>query len=173
MKKKLVTINTAGPINELAGGIWGPILTPTEISINTIYSMLSGGKKIFEVNPKNRQQTVLLNKTNYNKDNFGIEDRSDIVPKLMEDAKKQEEARLAAIKAQEEAERAAKEEIEKASAIVQEEDPSVIPVHSEPVVEEPVVEVESEPVDVKEPSAVEGFDISRDKKNKKRGDFRR
>ena len=88
-------------------------------------------------------------------------------------AKKQEEARLAAIKAQEEAERAAKEEIEKASAIVQEEDPSVIPVHSEPVVEEPVVEVESEPVDVKEPSAVEGFDISRDKKNKKRGDFRR
>ena len=174
MKKKLVTINTAGPINELAGGIWGPILTPTQISVNTISAMLSSGKKVFEVNPKNKNQTILLNKSNFNKDNFNTDDRSDVTPKLMEEAKRKEEARLAAVKAQEEADRIAKEEAEKAATIVQEEDPSVIPVHTDPVIEENTVEVQSEPVEIREPSNVEGFDIAREnKKNKKRGDFRR
>ena len=177
MKKKLVTVNTAGPINELAGGIWGPILTPTEISVNTIYAIISSGKKVFEVNPKNRKQTVLLNKSNYNKDNFNTEDRSDIVPKLMEEAKRKEEARLAAVKAQEEAERVAREEAEKSSAIVQEADPSIIPVHTEQAIEEEIpVEVQPEPAEIREPSTVEGFDIARENKknkNKKHGDFRR
>lgn len=175
MKKKLVTINTAGPIKELAGSIWGPVLTPTNISVDTIYKMLSSGKKVYEVNPKNRKQTILLNKENYKRDNFGL-DKEDIVPKLVEEEQKREAARLEAVKAQEEADRIAKENAEKAAAIVQEEDPDVIPVHTS--IPEPVVEtaaIDEEPVVEKEPSAVEGFDLSRNnnKKNKKHGDFRK
>lgn len=176
MKKKLVTINTAGPIKELAGSIWGPVLTPTNISVDTIYKMLSSGKKVYEVNPKNRKQTIPLNKENYKRDNFGL-DKEDIVPKLVEEEQKREAARLEAVRAQEEADRIAKENAEKAAAIVQEEDPDVIPVHTsipEPVAEETTV-IDEEPVVEKEPSAVEGFDLSRNnnKKNKKHGDFRK
>ena len=175
MKKKLVTINTAGLIKELAGGICGPVLTPTYISIDSIYRMISGGKKVIEVNPKNRKQTLVLDKFNYKADNFNTVDRSDIVPKLMEEAQRKEEAKLEAIKKQEEAERIAKEEAEKASAIVQEDDPSVIPVHVDEEVA--VVDNEETPSDepAKEPSVVEGFDVSRNnnKKNKKHGDFRK
>lgn len=181
MKKKLVTVNTSGLINELVGGICGPILTPTLISINTIYAMISNGKKVYEVNPSNRKQTILLTKSNYKTDNFNTFDTSSITAKLAEEAKRKEEARLAAITAQEEAERIAKEKAEKASAIVQEENPDIIPVHiiaEEPVSEEPVVnETSDDKTDEmisRVASNVEGFDISRNnKKNKKHGDFRK
>ena len=178
MEKKLVTINTSGPIRELAGGIIGPVLTPTYISIKTIYSMISGGKKIFEVNPKNRKQTILLNKENYKKDNFNTENRSDIIPKIVEENERKNEAYKKAIEEAKEAEIRAKEEAEKASVIVQEDDPNVIPIHDNDTVEsvEPatssVVTVKEN--EYKEPSNAAGFDIARsNKKNKKHGDFKK
>lgn len=177
MEKKLITINTSGPIRELPGCICGPVLTPTYISINSIYKMISGGRKIFEINPRNRKEKLLLNKENYNKDNFGIADTSDVIPKIVEDEARKEANRKLAIQLQEEKERLAKEEAARAAVIVQEEDPSVIPVHEE-ITEEtpndaiiPVVET------TKEPTVVEGFDVHtnnhNNKKNKNRGDFRK
>ena len=174
MEKKLITINTSGPINELAGGIWGPVLTPTQISTRTIYKMVANGKKVYEVNPRNRKQTILLTKDNYKKDNFNLTITPDLTPKFAEEARLKEEARLAAIAAQEEAERIAKEEAEKAATIVQEDDPDVIPIHDNS--EESTVSTYTEPESdtVREASTVEGFDISRsNKKNKKHGDFRK
>lgn len=69
-KVKTCIINSNGPIAEL-GFITGPVLTPSRIEIDTIGKMVRNGKKVVEINPINKQETVLLTLDNFDKDNFG------------------------------------------------------------------------------------------------------
>lgn len=66
---KLVTIENSGTINEL-GGISGPIINPCPIDISTIVHLIHGHKKVYEVNPSNPNQKVLLTLKNVNTVNF-------------------------------------------------------------------------------------------------------
>lgn len=68
-KRKLCIVKTNGPIHEL-GGITGPILAPCQIAMRAVINMVQNGKKVYEVNPKNRAETVLLTIQNVQKNNF-------------------------------------------------------------------------------------------------------
>lgn len=67
--KKLVTVETVGPIDEL-GGISGPILNPCPIGISAIVRMITAHRKVYEVNPSNPDQKVLLTLQNVRTVNF-------------------------------------------------------------------------------------------------------
>lgn len=66
---KLVIIKDGGPIRSL-GGISGPILSPTRITIPVIVDLINQGKHVFEVNPLDKKQAVQLNRLNVYRTNF-------------------------------------------------------------------------------------------------------
>lgn len=66
---KLVTIETKGSIVEL-GGISGPVINPTILPISTIVALLNGHKKVFEVNPANKDEKIRLSLKNVRTENF-------------------------------------------------------------------------------------------------------
>lgn len=69
--KKLITVNSSGVISEL-GGINGPILNPFYATIETINTMVTRHRNVYEVNPKNYKERVLLTISNYRKQNFTV-----------------------------------------------------------------------------------------------------
>lgn len=68
---KLYLIDYAGPIPEL-NFINGPILTPSKLNIQTVGLLVKNGKRLYEVNPLNKEDRVLLTVDNFDKDNFGL-----------------------------------------------------------------------------------------------------
>lgn len=67
--KKLVTVMSAGSIREL-GGIGGPIMNPCRISIDKVKRMVLAGRKVYEHNPANTDEKVLLTEDNVLANNF-------------------------------------------------------------------------------------------------------
>lgn len=75
VKRKLVTVTSAGPLPE-AGGIYGPI-PPTRLPIQIIGKMVARDRNIYECDPKaptDNKRWIKLTISNYNKDdNFPAE----------------------------------------------------------------------------------------------------
>lgn len=70
-KTKRVVIDNKGTLNEL-GGISGPIIHPCSLPISQLKKLVSNRRKVYEVNPRNKTERVLLTITNVDKDNFPI-----------------------------------------------------------------------------------------------------
>jgi hypothetical protein len=68
-RTKYVTIESYGVIPAL-GGIMGPITSPCNVDLSVIISLINSGKVVYEVNPKNIKEKILLNKDNVLKYNF-------------------------------------------------------------------------------------------------------
>ena len=66
---KLVIIKYNGNIPEL-GGIAGPILNPTNIPINILVKLIMAKRSVYEVNPNNHKEMILLSTKNIRLDNF-------------------------------------------------------------------------------------------------------
>ena len=66
---KLVIIKYNGNIPEL-GGIAGPILNPTNIPMSILIKLIMAKRNVYEVNPNNYNETVLLSAKNIRLDNF-------------------------------------------------------------------------------------------------------
>lgn len=69
--KKMITVHYNGPIRA-KGGVCGPILTPYNEDIDTIFKMLTQGIKVVEV-LKDKSE-VILNLSNFNTDNEPVEE---------------------------------------------------------------------------------------------------
>lgn len=91
--KKLITIETAGPLSEL-GGISGPIINPCYVELTKIVRLVNGHKKVYEVNPNNHDDKILLTLRNVREENFKKEVKEQKVkpidPKPVEKAGKKE-----------------------------------------------------------------------------------
>ena len=70
-KTKFVTIETNGHISEL-GGIAGPILHPCLVDLDLVIQMANNRKKVYEVNPNNPDEKVLLSLRNVRNENFPV-----------------------------------------------------------------------------------------------------
>ena len=70
-KTKFVTIETNGHISEL-GGIAGPILHPCLVDLDLVIQMVNNRKKVYEVNPNNPNEKVLLSLRNVRNENFPV-----------------------------------------------------------------------------------------------------
>lgn len=68
--KKLITVKTTGPLPEL-NYITGPIIHPCWVNKDVIIKMVHNGKKVYEVNPENPAEKVLLTLKNIRLNNFG------------------------------------------------------------------------------------------------------
>ena len=66
---KLVVVKSTGVLKEL-GYITGPILHPSRIKLQKIVAMVNNGKIVYEVNPKDQNEQVLLTRLNVSADNF-------------------------------------------------------------------------------------------------------
>lgn len=81
-KKKLCLVKTNGRLPEL-GNIAGPILSPCKINLRTVINMVQNGKVVYEVNPKNHSQQVLLTIQNVQKNNFPDQEKV-VMPEVKE-----------------------------------------------------------------------------------------
>ena len=62
-RTKLVTIESYGNLHVL-GGIKGPVMSPCNIDLPIIISLLNDGKIVYEVNPNNSKEKVRLTSEN-------------------------------------------------------------------------------------------------------------
>ena len=69
MIKKLVIVKSNAIIPYM-GGVQGPILNPFYIDLQSLIILVNKRYEIYEVNPKNKSETVLLNIGNVTKVNF-------------------------------------------------------------------------------------------------------
>lgn len=67
--KKLITVESVGTLSEL-GGISGPVINPFYIDMSTLNRLLSNRRKVYEVNPKNKNERVRLSLKNMRIKNF-------------------------------------------------------------------------------------------------------
>ena len=86
-KTKLVTIASKGSISEL-GGISGPVINPCRLSVETIIKLINGHKKVYEVNPANKSERLLLNLKNVKMQNFPEKANPVVAANLAPDSKK-------------------------------------------------------------------------------------
>ena len=80
VERKLVVVMDSGPLSEL-GGIGGPIITPTRVTLSAVKKMLINGRKVYACDPsdpRNTDKYVLLDMVNVTDDNFA--DASNDVP---------------------------------------------------------------------------------------------
>ena len=75
--KKLVTIATTGFISEIK--VTGPVKTPTYIKIDAVKTLVLNGRRVYEHNPSNPSEKVLLQSSTYAKVNFGSNDAAPVV----------------------------------------------------------------------------------------------
>ena len=75
--KKLVTIATTGFIPEIK--VTGPVKTPTYIKIDAVKTLVLNGRRVYEHNPSNPSEKVLLQPSTYAKVNFGSNDAAPVV----------------------------------------------------------------------------------------------
>ena len=66
---KKIVVMTMGIIPEL-GGISGPILTPQDFPIGIVQALVNSRRKVYECNPKNPSERILLTISNVNANNF-------------------------------------------------------------------------------------------------------
>lgn len=69
LKTKKVVIMATGFIPEL-GGISGPILNPQNLQIGVVQSLVNARRKVYECNPDNTDERILLTTKNVLLDNF-------------------------------------------------------------------------------------------------------
>jgi hypothetical protein len=67
--QKYIVVSSIGSIGEL-GGISGPIINPTLQPISKIVQMVHNRKKVYEVNPNDFSDRVLLTLRNVRTNNF-------------------------------------------------------------------------------------------------------
>ena len=80
VEKKLVVVDFKGPLSEL-GGISGPITNPVKLEIPIIIKMITAHRGVFEVNPKNTSERVLLTLQNVKLKNFhNVESKTTLKP---------------------------------------------------------------------------------------------
>ena len=87
-EKKLVIVKDSGPIPELSF-ICGPILNPTRIDIGVIAKMVGAGRTVYECNPFNTKDQVLLDITNVKSNNFTTETVSTNDETVVEEVKEE------------------------------------------------------------------------------------
>lgn len=87
-EKKLVIVKDSGPIPELSF-ICGPILNPTRIDIGVIAKMVGAGRTVYECNPFNTKDQVLLDITNVKSNNFTTETVSTKDETVVEEVKEE------------------------------------------------------------------------------------
>lgn len=68
-KQKLCKIMTNGRIAEL-GNICGPVTSPCKVDLRKVVNMVQRGLKVYEINPKNYNEQVLLTIKNVTLNNF-------------------------------------------------------------------------------------------------------
>lgn len=81
MERKLVTINTNGPIPEL-NYIAGPIMNPSKIPIPTIIQMIKNNREVKECDPsdpRNEEKKIILTLNNVKNNNFSTVTVEDIL----------------------------------------------------------------------------------------------
>ena len=83
--KKLVTIATTGFISEIK--VTGPVKTPTYIKIDAVKTLVLNGRRVYEHNPSNPSEKVLLQPSTYAKVNFGSNDAAPVEPTQVEEPK--------------------------------------------------------------------------------------
>lgn len=103
---KKVVIMSAGIIPEL-GRISGPILTPQDLPIGIVQKLVNSRRRVYECNPKNTDERVLLTSSNVNADNFKpkeeviddslVVERRDSVKKMGFEKKKEEDSIIHAL----------------------------------------------------------------------------
>ena len=74
--KKLVTIATSGFIPEIK--VTGPVKTPTYVKIDAVKTLVLNGRRVYEHNPSNPSEKVLLQPSTYAKVNFGSKDAAPV-----------------------------------------------------------------------------------------------
>ena len=70
-ERKLVIVKTSGMLPEI--NLYGPILTPTKLPIDSIIKMVSNGKSVYECypnDPSDKSKRVKLTLDNIKKNNF-------------------------------------------------------------------------------------------------------
>lgn len=75
---KLCIVVSGGTL-PILGGISGPILSPSKITISDIVTLLNAGKEVYEVNPWNRSQKVKLTTMNALDENFTRKSSTNII----------------------------------------------------------------------------------------------
>lgn len=78
-EKKLVIIKYAGPIPEL-GHICGPVLHPCPVELDSVVKLVTNNRRVFEVNPENRDEMVELSLKNVRLNNFPKGAATNVVP---------------------------------------------------------------------------------------------
>lgn len=78
-KEKLITITSGGPLPEL-NFITGPVLYPWYVDIETITRLVVNKRKVYEVNPENREERILLTIKNVKLQNFPVIQQTTINP---------------------------------------------------------------------------------------------
>ena len=131
-EKKLVIVKDSGPIPELSF-ICGPVLNPTRIDLGVIAKMVGAGRTVYECNPFNTDDRVLLDITNVKSNNFTTETVSTKTEAVVEEKA-------------EEVKEEVKETPEPVQETVVEENEEVTEPVTEAVVEEVKEEVKETPV---------------------------
>ena len=67
--KKLITISTPGYLPEIR--VNGPVKTPTYVKVDAVRTLVLNGRRVFEHNPSNPTEKIILNVSNSVKVNFG------------------------------------------------------------------------------------------------------
>ena len=70
--KKFITVKTSGPLPEL-GHITGPVIHPWWVDVEKVVTLIHNGRKVYEVNPNNKEERVLLTLKNVRLNNFAKE----------------------------------------------------------------------------------------------------
>ena len=81
---KLIVVDGKGSIKEL-GGISAPIINPIRLEISKIAQMILAHRKVYEVNPENKNDRIKLTLQNVRRVNFkptSVKKTTNVVPTL-------------------------------------------------------------------------------------------
>lgn len=96
-KTKMCIITTCAEL-PIMGGIHGPLHTPSPLTYREIITLINNGIDVYEVNPRNKSEKVKLTSTNAIKENFSNIKEVQVVPSLIQEAKKKAELSESAVK---------------------------------------------------------------------------
>lgn len=96
-KTKMCIITTCAEL-PIMGGIHGPLHTPSPLTYREIITLINNGIDVYEVNPRNKSEKVKLTSTNAIKENFSNIKEVQVVPSLIQEAKKKAELSESVVK---------------------------------------------------------------------------
>lgn len=70
--QKLIVVESTGLLPISNGNIVGPVMVPFEVSLTDAIKIVSMGHKVYEINPENSGERVLLTSENVRRDNFNM-----------------------------------------------------------------------------------------------------